>query len=156
MIFQKIRTPQVKLPRTGNRLADEVIGLLEPAIGRLIDTVIYQINDGIGKVFGRLNSSLSLLCVGQELDVTIEPREYTTAQNITIKHELGVKPTRWLILNAEPVARFSSDGQEWDGNTCKVPGLVRPPEEWTDSYILLRPTEGTMLYGGKFKILIMP
>lgn len=155
MIFAGIKLPVVKLPRSGNALLDGAIGQIERRLEQIFSNLVKQVNDSLMKVFGRLNSALPMLCIGQEIELVIEPGQYKIDQDIVIRHELGTKPTRYFILSAEPTSILSTYApDEWNGNDTI--SLNKSHRDWTDTHVIFRPTTPTYLYGGKFKILIMP
>ena len=156
MIFAGIKLPPVRLPRSGNALLDRVIAEIEERLAGILVNLVRQVNDSLTKVFGRLNSALPILCIGQEIEVTIGPGEYGIGDDITIRHELGVKPTRFMLLDARVASKVVPGTTPWDGGIANMPWLLRSTTEWTDTHVVFKPSRGVEIYGGKFKILLMP
>jgi len=156
MIFAGIKLPPVRLPRSGNALLDRAVAEIEERLAGILANLVRQVNDSLTKVFGRLNSALPILCIGQEIEFTAGPGEYTVGDDITIRHELGVKPTRFLLLDAQVISKVSPGQNPWDGGIANMPWLTHSTTEWTDTHVVFKPSRGVQLYGARFKILIMP
>lgn len=140
--FKRIVAPRVKYS------ADRE---LEDAVNRALEQLAQATNDAIQSLVRHIPQELSIWAEGEEVTLNMDVIYHANDKEVAVSHKLGVKPTRYLVLNRTPRKTRASPISGADRHDIQPSATP-----WTATHAYFYATEDAVNKNTEFKIVLLP
>lgn len=127
---------------------------LEKAVNRVLDELTRRTNDAIAALVNKIPREYPLWAEGEEVTIVLNSLYDNEDKEVAVRHNLGVKPTRYLILDAT-IQTLKADNEK-PITGLQRHELVRSDTTWTNEFAYFYPTDDAADRNTKFTVLLLP
>ena len=123
---------------------------MEDSVNQALNELARATNEAIDSLVRVIPQDIPLWAEGEEVRLQCNNIHHDNTQELAIRHHLGVKPKRYIILNRTVSSLVDGlGGAQWHD-------LLPSETPWTDQFAYFYATNDACTYNTTFKILLLP